>query len=76
MAGQGIEGYLWGQSLGLDLLPPIAIAGFRTLSLASVQNLGSSLRDPRSTKLALESRSSITPTQVDPCIKMDVLREI
>ena len=52
MAGQEIEGDLWDQSLGLDPLPPIACAGFRTLSLASVQNLGS--RDPRLTKLALD----------------------
>ncbi len=51
MAGQEIEGYLWDQSLGLDLLAPIVCAGFRTLSLASVQNLGS--RDPHLTKLAL-----------------------
>ena len=57
MAGQEIEGDLWDQSLGLDLLPPIACAGsgFRTPSLASVQNLGS--RDPRLTKLALDQAS-------------------
>ena len=55
MAGQEIEGDLWDQSLGLDLLPPIACAGIRTLSLASVQNLGS--RDPRLTKLALNQAS-------------------
>ncbi len=57
MAGQEIKGDLWDQSLGLDLLPPIACAGFRTLSLASVmvQNLGS--RDPRLTKLALDQAS-------------------
>ena len=55
MAGQEIEGDLWDQCLGLDLLPPIACAGFRTLSLASVQNLGS--RDPRLTKLALDQAS-------------------
>ena len=55
MAGREIEGDLWDQSLGLDLLPPIACAGFRTLSLASVQNLGS--RDPRLTKLALDQAS-------------------
>ena len=55
MAGQEIEGDLWDQSLGLDLLPPIACAGFRTLSLASVQNLGS--RDPHLTKLALDQAS-------------------
>ena len=55
MAGQEIEGDLWDQSLRLDLLPPIACAGFRTLFLASVQNLGS--RDPRLTKLALDQAS-------------------
>ncbi len=55
MAGQEIEGDLWDQALELDLLPPIASAGFRTLSLASVQNLGS--RDPRLTKLALDLAS-------------------
>ena len=52
MAGQENEGDLWEQSLGLDLLPPTVCAGFRTLSLASVQNLGS--RDPCLTKLALD----------------------
>ena len=55
MPGQEIEGDLWDQSLGLDLLPPIACAGFWTLSLASVQNLGS--RDPHLTKLALDQAS-------------------
>jgi hypothetical protein len=55
MAGQEIEGDLWDQSLGLDLLPPIVCAGFRTLSVASVKNLGS--RDPRLTKLALDQAS-------------------
>ncbi len=42
MAGQEIEGDLWDQSLGLDLLRTIvcAASGFRTLSVASVQNLG------------------------------------
>jgi hypothetical protein len=40
MAGQEIEGDLWDQSLGLELLPPFVCAGFRTLSLASVQNWG------------------------------------
>jgi hypothetical protein len=55
MAGQEIKGNLWDQSLGLDLLSPIACAGFRTLFLASVQNLGS--RDPRLTKLALDQAS-------------------
>ena len=55
MAGQEIEGDLWNQSVGLDLRPPIASVGFRTLSLASVQNMGS--RDPRLTKLALDQAS-------------------
>ncbi len=55
MAGQEIEGDLWDQSLGLDLLAPIACAGFRTLSLASVQHMGS--RDPHLTKLALDQAS-------------------
>jgi hypothetical protein len=55
MAGQEIEGDLWDQSLGLDLLPPFVCAGFRTLSLASVQNLGS--RDPSLTKIALNQAS-------------------
>ncbi len=55
MAGQEIKGDLWDQSLGLDLLSTIARAGFRTLSLASVQNLGS--RDPRLTKLAVDQAS-------------------
>jgi hypothetical protein len=57
MAGQEIEGDLWDQSLGLDLLPPIACASFRTLFLASVQNLGS--RDPHLTKLALDQASRL-----------------
>jgi hypothetical protein len=43
MAGQEIESDHWDESLGLDLLPPFVCAGFRTLSLASVQNLGSSI---------------------------------
>ncbi len=55
MAGQEIEGVLWDQSLGHDQPPPIASAGFRTLSLATVQNLGS--RHPRLTKLALDQAS-------------------
>ena len=55
MAGQEIEGDLWDQSLGLDLLAPIACAGFRALSLASVQHMGS--RDPHLTKLALDQAS-------------------
>jgi hypothetical protein len=32
MAGQEIEGDLWDQSLGLDLLPTIVCSSFRTLS--------------------------------------------
>ncbi len=55
MAGQEIEVDLWDQSLGLDLLPTIVCAWFRTLPLGSVQNLGS--RDPRLTKLALDQAS-------------------
>jgi hypothetical protein len=55
MAGQEIEGDLWDQSLGFDLLSTIMCAGFRTLSLASVQNLGS--RYPSLTKLALDQAS-------------------
>ena len=52
MAGQENQGDLWGLSLGLDLLPLTVCAGFKTLSLASVQNLGS--RDPGLKKLALD----------------------
>ncbi len=55
MAGREIEGDLWDQSLGLDLLPTIVCTGFRTLSLASVQKMGS--RDLRLTKLALDQAS-------------------
>jgi hypothetical protein len=55
MAGHEIEGDLWDHSLKLDLPPPSARVGFRTLSLASVQNLGS--RDPHLTKLALDPAS-------------------
>ncbi len=40
MAGQENQGYLWELTSGIDLQPPIVCAGFRTLSLASVQNLG------------------------------------
>jgi hypothetical protein len=74
MAGQEIKGDLWDQSFGLDLPPPSARVGFRTRFPTSVQNLGS--RDLRLTKLVLESRSSITPMQVDPRIIKDVLRKI
>ncbi len=52
MAGQANGGDLWDLSLGHYLQPSTVCAGFRTLSLASVQNLGS--RDPRFMKLALD----------------------
>ncbi len=52
MAGQENQGDLWGGSLGLDLLQPTVCYGLRTLSLSSVQNLGS--RDLCLTKLALD----------------------
>ncbi len=41
MAGRANQGDLWVLPLRLDLLLPIVCAGFRTRSLASVQNLGS-----------------------------------
>ena len=40
MAGRENQGDLWDLTSGLDLQLPIVRAGFRTLSLASVQNLG------------------------------------
>ncbi len=40
MAGRENQGDLWDLASGLDLQPPFECAGFRTLSLASVQNLG------------------------------------
>ncbi len=40
MAGGENQGDLWDLTSGLDLQPPIVWAGFRTLSFASVQNLG------------------------------------
>ena len=41
MAGRENQGDLWDLTSGLDLQPPIEwAAGFMTLSLASVQNLG------------------------------------
>ena len=52
MAGRENQGNLWALSLGLDLQPSIVCAGFRTLSLASVQSLGH--RDTRLMKLALD----------------------
>ena len=51
MAGEEIEGDLWYQSLGRDLLPPSSCVDFRTLSPTSVQNLGRI--DPHLTKIAL-----------------------
>ncbi len=59
MAGQEIEGDLWDQSLGLDLIPPCYRVRWLQdpvpVSLASVQILGS--RDPHLTKLALDQAS-------------------
>ena len=52
MAGQENLGDLWDQCLVLGLLSLFVCAGFRTLSLTSVQNLGS--RDPWVTKLDLD----------------------
>ena len=52
MAGRENQGDLWVLSSGLDLQPPIVCAGFRTLSLASVQSL--ECRDAVLMKLALD----------------------
>ena len=52
MAGRENQGDLWVLSSGLDLQLPMVCAGFRTLSLASVQSLGH--RDSRLMKLALD----------------------
>jgi hypothetical protein len=52
MAGREKQGDPWVLALRLNLQPPIACAGFMTLSLASVQNLGR--RDAREMKLALD----------------------
>ena len=52
MAGRENQGDLWVLSSELDLQPSIVCAGFRTLSLASVQSLGH--RDARLMKLALD----------------------
>ncbi len=51
MAGQENQGDLWDPASGFDLQPPIVCACFRTLSLASVQDLGR--WDARLMKLAL-----------------------
>ncbi len=77
MAGQEIEGDLWDQSLGLDLLPTIVCAGFRTLSpgLASVQILGS--RDPRLTELALDHKHhshASGPMSQKGCFTQDLIK--
>ena len=52
MAVRENQGDLWDLAQGLDLQPPIVCAGFRTLSLASVQNLRSLIA--RLMKLALD----------------------
>jgi hypothetical protein len=71
MAGQEIEGDLWDQSSVLDLLPPIE----RWLQ-DPVPRLCAKFGEQRPTFNDISSRSSITPTQVDPCIRKDVLRKI
>jgi hypothetical protein len=61
MAGQEKQGDLWGLPLRLDLLPLIVRAGFKTLSLASVQNLGSRyLHLPK-----ISSRSRMNPSMLN-----------
>ncbi len=52
MAGPENQGDIWDLTYRLDLQLPIVCAGFRTLSLASVQNLGRS--DTRLMKLAID----------------------
>ena len=52
MAGRENQGDRWFLTSGLDLQLPIVCAGFRTLSLASLQSLGQ--RDARLMKLALD----------------------
>ncbi len=52
MAGRENQGDLWVLPLWIDLQPPIVCADFRTLSLASVQNLGH--REAYLIKLALD----------------------
>ena len=67
MARQEIEGDLWYQSSGLNLLPPSSCVGFRTRFLISVQYLGS--KDPRLTKIALYHalRSCVGPMYENGC---------
>ena len=55
MAGRENQGDLSDLTSGLDLQPPIVCAGFRTLSLASVQNFGALKR----TFNEVSSRSSM-----------------
>jgi hypothetical protein len=74
MAGQEIEGDLWDQSLGLDLLPTIVCAGFQVQD--PVPRLCAKFGEQRATFNEISSQSSITLTQVDPCIEKDVLRKI
>ncbi len=52
MAGRENQGDLWDLTYRLDLHLPAVCAGFRTLSLASVQNLGRS--DAQLMKFALD----------------------
>ena len=52
MAGRENQGDHWVLTSGLDLHLPIVCAGFRTLSLASVQNFRR--KDARFMKLALD----------------------
>ncbi len=70
MAGRENQGDLWDLASGLDLQPPIVCAGFRTLSLASVQNLGR--WDARLMKLALD-RAEHEVKNGEPCVWKEVL---
>ena len=74
MARHQIEGDLWYQSSGHDLLPPSSCVGFRTLSPTSVQNLGS--RDPRLTKIALYQalRSCVGPMYENGCFSQETIK--
>ena len=74
MVRQEIEGDLWDQSSGRNLLLLSACVGFRTLPPTSVQNLGS--RDPRLTKLALHqaSRACCGPMYQKGCFTQDMIK--
>ena len=73
MAGQEIEGDLWDQSLGLELLPTT----YRVRWLQDpVPRLCAKFGEQRPTFNEISSRSRITPTHVDTCIKKDVLLKI